>query len=539
MKLIWQIVAKDLRSQRSLIWLWVALLASKYVLGCALISRVGTASVLRSGTIAELASSLQDLEFVGAVLAFALVLEDPLVGERVFWRTRPIAGWRLLAAKALGLGLVFLGLPVLVALPWWLICGYGGREVAVASAETMASHAPAVLCAWFFAALSENLLHAVGRSVIALGLLVVGATLGVSLGETGQAPQIVSWAVPRWAPWMVGAGGAAVLIAHQYLRRHRPAAVGFAAVVLVVSTVLAVIRLRPDDSPSEFGRPEVATEAKRVNPDPPPGFRIQSAEAEFLSRSSEGQRSHDGPAVPAEGDLFTQRVLLRLEPSGLAPQAWVEFVLGSLKYTLPDGTVETAWLEALDAAITLRSAIPAELGLAERAPRGEVRTGVRLPGLRKAHGVRPIDAHWRIVFRQRELRSRRFDVQSPVAWHDGEWSARWTRSAEMGRLLLVRHRADLPGGRWAPQPGIRRATAFRLATASGQLGTGDIVSGNVRLGTVRIAWEEARFRPPPPASGPSAEAWAGARLVEFWIEEGPTFSSEGPVTSITASKSPP
>src|SRR5687767_6083198 len=38
---------------------------------------------------------------LGFVLVGALVLEDPVVGDRIGWATRPVAGWRLLWAKAL------------------------------------------------------------------------------------------------------------------------------------------------------------------------------------------------------------------------------------------------------------------------------------------------------------------------------------------------------------------------------------------------------------------------------------------------------
>ena len=35
------------------------------------------------------------------MLVFLVLLDDPTLGEKAFWRTRPIEGWQMLAAKAI------------------------------------------------------------------------------------------------------------------------------------------------------------------------------------------------------------------------------------------------------------------------------------------------------------------------------------------------------------------------------------------------------------------------------------------------------
>ena len=64
------------------------------------------------GLWVELSAWVQFL--FGALLTGVLVLEDPVRGSDVFWRTRPISGARLLAAKATAAGLLLVLAPVLV-----------------------------------------------------------------------------------------------------------------------------------------------------------------------------------------------------------------------------------------------------------------------------------------------------------------------------------------------------------------------------------------------------------------------------------------
>ena len=84
--------------------------------------------------------------FITYLLVAAIVQEDAVAGP-AFWQTRPISGPRLLAGKALGLFLMLGLLPVLVSIPWWLACGFGGSEICRAAAETLAVQMGVVILA--------------------------------------------------------------------------------------------------------------------------------------------------------------------------------------------------------------------------------------------------------------------------------------------------------------------------------------------------------------------------------------------------------
>jgi hypothetical protein len=155
MSLTWHIVRKDIRR----FWIPLVLLSALAVL------RFGVGGSLLTANepdrvwfnhMAVYANVLWGIGlFVTFLLVAAVVQEDSLASPS-FWQTRPISGARLLAAKAVGLTLMFGLLPTLVSVPWWLGCGLGWQEICGAAAETFAVQMGVVLIALPWAAVTGS-----------------------------------------------------------------------------------------------------------------------------------------------------------------------------------------------------------------------------------------------------------------------------------------------------------------------------------------------------------------------------------------------
>ena len=170
MNLTWHIIKKDLFQLRLPALLLVAILAGQVSISSLLLSdrSVDLNWFYQMGTFFNL------LVAVGLVVTYILVgiliLDDSLTGTTMFWLTRPIAGGRLLGAKMVVALLVFGVLPLLIWLPWWLHCGFGIRDIVVASGYVLGLQALAVFPAFVLASLVDQL----GRFLL-LSLLLVFA----------------------------------------------------------------------------------------------------------------------------------------------------------------------------------------------------------------------------------------------------------------------------------------------------------------------------------------------------------------------------
>jgi hypothetical protein len=165
MKLTWHIVKKDLQRHRWALAFLAAILGLEVWIGFRAFAddQPGYGTFLfSSGSLWEahnssLAVGLVVLEFLLSYsLVSAFVHEDPLVGAQAEWRTRPISGARLLGAKVLGLTLALVLGPVLVLLPWWIGCGFGGMEILRAAGATLAMKGWLVVLALPLAALTRS-----------------------------------------------------------------------------------------------------------------------------------------------------------------------------------------------------------------------------------------------------------------------------------------------------------------------------------------------------------------------------------------------
>ncbi|MCF7688881.1 MAG: hypothetical protein K9N01_11325 [Cephaloticoccus sp.] len=101
MNLIWHIIKKDFRSTAWGLLMWAVCLG--YLFTFRKIQVVQWSFMDNLGVYALFAFAA-----LTVVLIAAIVQEDGLTGNNEFWRTRPISGGRLLAAKMILIGIVFL-----------------------------------------------------------------------------------------------------------------------------------------------------------------------------------------------------------------------------------------------------------------------------------------------------------------------------------------------------------------------------------------------------------------------------------------------
>jgi hypothetical protein len=235
MNLTWHIVKKDLRALRWPLLVWAGLIAAKLTVGLSILTTSGAGDAQLFGTLDGLSKLLAAFECLGVVLVAALVQEDLLVGTTAFWATRPIGGGRLLAAKLLGLAVIFIVLPVLVTLPWWIGCHLTFGQVAGAAMETAALHLVVVLLGLLLAVVTDGL----GRFMLWLlafvaAIPLIAAIVGSYLSHTNA---VVTSEVAT-TRFIVSAGvlllGIAVVVTHQFLTRRTWRSVTAIAAMLVL-----------------------------------------------------------------------------------------------------------------------------------------------------------------------------------------------------------------------------------------------------------------------------------------------------------------
>jgi hypothetical protein len=227
MKLTWHIVAKDLARLKLPVALWVAFFLGEFAIGVRLLSGpVSTPSTFQDCLASE--TMLFGLKVaLGYLLVAGLVFEDGLIETTAFWPTRPISGARLLGAKLLTCLLIFGVLPILVSLPWWIYCGYGGHEIYQASLESLGFQLIPVAVALTIASLTRSLSGFVGWSLLTataavLSAVLVHKTSGTHLFLHGGDIIAGAEADESHLPllrWMV-ISGCAVVVVHQFLTRH-------------------------------------------------------------------------------------------------------------------------------------------------------------------------------------------------------------------------------------------------------------------------------------------------------------------------------
>jgi len=252
MKLTWHIVVKDLRRLLVPLAVWTAIFLSEILVGARLLyGNPTSASAFKE--FQSLAAVLYGLRIsIGFLLVPALVFEDGLVDTSAFWPTRPISGLRLLGAKLLGCLLIFGLLPILVPLPWWLLCGYGGHQVLDASLDSLGFQVLPVSVGLMIAALTGSFPRFLGWTCITVAAAVLTfitmvQPAGVHLflhGADIVAGSEVNVARLQMIRWVSIAACLAVA-AHQYLTRRL--ALSFALVTCIVGFLVVEVVWWPVD----------------------------------------------------------------------------------------------------------------------------------------------------------------------------------------------------------------------------------------------------------------------------------------------------
>lgn len=323
MKLTWHIITKDLRSQAWAMAIWITLLVAKVAVSAAAFAQAGEdgASFEQLGLSYDLLAILETVFCF--LLAAAIVLEDALVGPSVFWVTRPISGRRLLAAKLSSLFLLLVCVPILVWLPWWLLCGYGPDEVARSAGYVALAQVATILPALLMGVL-------VGRSSRFMQvLMVVLVLLLIAFAKSAVSARGVAEASPALAETRQWLGGLAAMLTvaavvwGQYTRRrlHQSALVAIAglAAAFAVGTEwpwasssswqaaaptgaekavvsLEYVRL----APARYRKPPEGVRSLELAwlvSDISPTLRLQGGEVEFKLRWKDGSSSTHGMRV--------------------------------------------------------------------------------------------------------------------------------------------------------------------------------------------------------------------------------------------------
>lgn len=229
MTLALHIAAKDLRRAAIPLAIWVLLMAAKLVFYAYIAGLFGHADLewldkMWAGP--ELPLRLVVEPLIAYVLVGWLVYEDPLVGTDSFWITRPISGSRLLTAKIVGFFAMFVVLPILVNVPWWLACGFGFGQIAASSIPMAVEYSLVVVVGMACAAATDGfpryILWTIAgiACVLAVHLLVclsLGAGIGVDTFQDFALGQAITTLV------LLAACLVAIsieIILHQFLKRH-------------------------------------------------------------------------------------------------------------------------------------------------------------------------------------------------------------------------------------------------------------------------------------------------------------------------------
>ncbi len=246
MKLVWHIFQKDVRRLRLPLFLWGAVYLLHYVVFLQL--RAGDNGRPRPPRPDAFSPEsylqwLWGLELLAAwILVPQFIQDDSLTGDRAFWRTRPISGGRLLAAKLLGLGVLLGGGSTLLLLPWWIDLGFGAVEIVRLSVMNLIGMGMLVGLAAAIATVTADLIRFLAWSfivlaAIGLGLFVIMAgSAGIHLADVGIATFITR--IEIGGPIVLLGAGVIVLV--QYLSRRRPTAIVIATVTAVSAGLVVV-----------------------------------------------------------------------------------------------------------------------------------------------------------------------------------------------------------------------------------------------------------------------------------------------------------
>jgi hypothetical protein len=233
MSLTLHIALKDVYRLRWVLLLWIVAIASELALASI------QATVDFEGHVPFFMAAWTFGNVFIPVIGYGLVMglqdDDPVTEGDAFWMTRPIAGGRLLAAKALVL-VLFCFVPVLVCVPFWLSHNFGLALLGSSSAQVLWRQLLISLLAVPFAVVSSS-----GSKFVANTLIGAVALLGLALlyrllegsglpGTLGPVPVVVPRGWLILAVWLTASVSIAL---NQYHRRRTR----FSVAILVAAVV--------------------------------------------------------------------------------------------------------------------------------------------------------------------------------------------------------------------------------------------------------------------------------------------------------------
>ncbi len=272
------------------------------------------------------------------VLVGVLVLEDPARGSDVFWRTRPVSGARLLAAKGIAAGLLFVVAPALVLLPIWLSLGFTMGEAARAGVTLMHGQLGVVLLGLAAGSVASSLAQHVGLVIVLFGLHTASHAAGAWLGglrfEATSGSDLGSILL-TFSGWLLLAAAASV----QFLKHRR----AWSGVLLALTLPLFLLQGRGWTPRADITLPFVLDRERR-NPVP----------AQPATVHIERIRGQAGTELPAFGPRAT---------GGPTVDLWLQTAESGHAIAVPMGAVgelSRSGRDRVPVAWRLRPSIPAD-----------------------------------------------------------------------------------------------------------------------------------------------------------------------------------
>jgi hypothetical protein len=496
MNLTWHIVKKDLRALRWPIGVWFLCIVSKLGVGVLLLSARGDEGAQWFNQMDLLSKGLAVGEVLSFVLVAALIQEDLMVGTTAFWMTRPISGGRLLRAKLLTIGLVFLLAPVLVTLPWWLGCHYGLDEIAWAAAETLAVHALVVMAALLWSAVTDGL----GRFVMwtLVTLVVIPMLTGilsyyVRRGHAATLPEVVSTRA-LVALTFLAIGILAVLI-HQYLTRHTWRSIA------IIGATLGLVVLTLGFWPWAWNL-ESRTFAYLIHR--AQGEWPATAEPAGLKFTLNSVELGGQPGRSARGGVLNSR--FRVE--GLSEGEGFVSYPSEHTWQWPDGTTEKGYAMGRSTLIGLAADEAKAFVNGKPADSPERYDQISLVSVLPSTTLAKVRAQAPAYTLHARLRLMKYEATTVLPMQMGPWRsdgamgeriAAVEKSGEQLLVTFVRHTPSLwvdlvGGGRLATFESFSRY--FLVNRKNGYVDSGAMVEGRQvsRIGTVEIVWQTMTYR---------------------------------------------
>jgi hypothetical protein len=528
MNLTWHIVKKDLRALKWPLVVWFTCIATKLGVGVLLLTADGSEGATWFSQMDMLAKGLAVGELLSFVLVAALIQEDLMVGSTAFWMTRPISGGRLLCAKLVGIGGIFLLAPLVITLPWWIGCNYSPGEIAWAAAETFFLHALVVVAALLWSAVTDSLGRFLMWSLITLvSTPMLTASLSYYFRSKGSVPVPDIMSTRLLVAGAIGLVGVAVVLAHQYLTRRTPRSIGLIGATLGLAVLVLAFWPWPWNVETRIYRHMIhRAQGEWTAAAQPAAVKFSLASVEIAPR---------GPNRP--GTLVT-----RFRVDGLADAQGLLAYPSELRWTWPDGSTEKGvgtGRSLLNGLAADRARAFAKGEVAGATPNEEISVTSLLSAATLAK-LRAQPADWTLSGRFRLMQ---YEATTLVPKQPGKWEQEGAASTRIAavetsgdeqHVTLVQHApalwVDLVGG-GSLAPSGRFSRYFLVNRKIGWADGGQSQENrSTRIGTVDISWRTLVFHGTPKVGArmtlEGIRALEDAELVKVTYTEQARFSQE-------------